>query len=88
MREIVFTNPDQPGVKWPVEVPDGADVEAVKQSVAEEGWVAEETTEAEAEVTEVPVGDSINLTPEPAASQAAPAEPETDQPTADTTKEK
>jgi hypothetical protein len=79
MQELRFTHPDQPGVEYPIALPDGEDPAGRVASMTDSGWVLESDPEADSAPAEVPVGDpiSLDLTPEPSADTAAPAEPET-----------
>jgi hypothetical protein len=81
MRELRFTHPDLPDRLYTIPLPDGQDQAGPVASMTDSGWELEADPEAAEVPVEVPVGEPINLTPEPSAEAAAPAEPDnTDQP--------
>jgi hypothetical protein len=83
MRELRFTHPNLPGETYTIPLPDGQDQAGPVASMTDSGWELEADPEASEAPVEVPVGDPIDLTPEPSAELAAPAEPDnTDQPVA------
>jgi hypothetical protein len=79
MRELRFTNPNLPGETYTIPLPDGQDSAGPVAAMTDSGWVLEADPAADSPPAEVPVGDpiSLDLTPEPSADTAAPAEPET-----------